>query len=297
MPRLLFGVLALLALGSAPQPPAPPPASASRFAVLDGHHIHYEIAGAGPRTLVFVHGWTCDLSVWRMQVPAFARKARVIVVDLPGHGQSDKPEIDYTMDLFARAIDAVLRDAGVARATLVGHSMGTPVVRQFYRLFPEKTAALVAVDGSLRALFSREDAEKLLTPYRGPEYKHALEAFADYMIPADRPALREELKAVMTKTPQRVALSAFENMIDPANFREDPIRVPLLNVLASSSRWPEGYEAYVRRLAPDAEYRVMDGVGHFLMLQKPDEFNSILADFLETRRGEPARNETPPPGV
>lgn len=296
MPRLFFAVLALLVLGSAPQTTSPP-ASTSRFAVLDGHRIHYEMTGAGPRTLVFVHGWTCDLSVWRMQVPAFARKARVIAVDLPGHGQSDKPDIDYTMDLFARAIDAVLRDAGVARATLVGHSMGTPVVRQFYRLFPEKTAALVAVDGSLRALFSREEAEKLLTPYRGSEYRHALEAFADYMIPADQAALREELKAVMTKTPQRVALSAFENMIDPANFREDPIRVPLLNVLARASRWPEGYEAYVRRLAPDADYRVMDGVGHFLMLQKPEEFNAILADFLEKQRGESVQNETPPPGV
>ena len=282
MPRLLAAVLALLLAG--PPPRAEAPETASRFATLDGHRIHYQVSGSGSQTLVFVHGWACDASVWRLQVPYFARDRRVVVLDLPGHGASDAPEIAYTMDLFAKSVDAVMRDAGVAKATLVGHSMGTPVVRELYRQHPEKTVALVAVDGSLRALFSREDAEKLLTPYRGPEYKHALEGFVDYMIPADQAALRDELKAVMTKTPPRIAVSAFENMIDPVNFREDPILVPFLNVLAKSSRWPEDYEAFVRKLAPQADYRVMDGVRHFLMLEKPDEFNAILAAFVEKQR-------------
>jgi sigma-B regulation protein RsbQ len=255
-------------------------AAPSRFATLDGHRVHYKDLGNGRPALVFVHGWTCDTSVWRLQAAAFARDHRVIAIDLPGHGRSDAPEVAYTMGLFARAVEAVMRDAGVSKAVLVGHSMGTPVVREFYRLHPDETQALVAVDGSFRALFSREDAEKLLAPYRGSDYKHALERFADYMIPADQAALREDLKTVMTKTPQRVAVSAFENMIDPANFREDPIRVPLLNVLAKSSRWPDDYEAFVRKLAPGAEYRVMEGVGHFLMLQKPEEFDAILSGFL-----------------
>jgi pimeloyl-ACP methyl ester carboxylesterase len=86
-----------------------------------------------------------------------------------------------------------------------------------------------------------------------------------------------------------VAISAFENLADPANFREDPIRVPLLCVLAKDSQWPGDYEAYVRRLAPRAEYRVLDGVGHFLMLQKPAEFNAILSEFLDGLRDDPAR--------
>ncbi len=225
MSALLAAVLALTVetLSDAP----------SRFATLDGHRVHYKVLGSGPRTLVFVHGWTCSLEMWRLQAPVFAAKGyRVIALDLPGHGRSDAPEVSYTMALFARAVDAVLRDAGVERAVLVGHSMGTPVVREFYRRYPEKTEALVAVDGSLRALFSPEDAERILAPYRGPGYAQQLEKFADFMIPADQPALRAEAKAIMTKTPQRVAISAFENLADPANFREDPIRVPLLCVLA-----------------------------------------------------------------
>jgi len=96
----------------------------SRYATLDGARIHYKNYGKGREALVFIHGWTCNLDNWRDQVPDFAKRNRVIALDLPGHGQSDKPEIAYSMDLFAQAIDAVMRDAKVKRGVLVGHSMG-----------------------------------------------------------------------------------------------------------------------------------------------------------------------------
>src|SRR6185503_11087712 len=114
----------------------------SRWAKLDGNRVHYKSYGKGRDALVFVHGWTCDMSFWSDQIPAFVNQTRVIAIDLPGHGKSDKPDITYSMDLFARAVDAVLKDAGVARAVLVGHSMGTPVIREFYRKYPEKTIGL-----------------------------------------------------------------------------------------------------------------------------------------------------------
>jgi pimeloyl-ACP methyl ester carboxylesterase len=83
------------------------------------------------------------MNFWRYQVPAFEGKIRMIVVDLPGHGESDKPKVDYTPDLFAKSVDAVLTEAGVKKVVLAGHSMGTPVVRQYARLYPKKTAGLI----------------------------------------------------------------------------------------------------------------------------------------------------------
>jgi pimeloyl-ACP methyl ester carboxylesterase len=191
----------------------------------------------------------------------------------------------YTMGLFARSIDAVMREEGVSRAVLVGHSMGTPVVREFYRLYPEKTSGLVAVDGSFRVLVSDPPArEKFLAPFRGPEYREALARFADFSFPPEQAALRDSVKTAMTKTPQHVLVSAAQSMLDPANFREDSIRVPLLNVLAKSPFWTEDYETFLRKLAPGVDYSVMDGVGHFLMLQKPEEFNAMLSAFLAKQR-------------
>src|SRR5262249_32612580 len=157
--------------------------------------------------LVLVHGWTCDLTVWRFQVPALEGKVHVLLIDLPGHGQSDKPKIEYTMDLFARAIDAVMKDAGVEEAVLAGHSMGTPVVRQFYRLYPKKTRALVAVDGPLKSFLKKEDGEKFIARFEGPDFKESAGKLIDATFMPKTPAeVRDRVKAVVQKTPQHVAV-------------------------------------------------------------------------------------------
>src|SRR5207244_12023921 len=96
------------------------------------------------------HGWTCDSSSWDAQVPAFSKKYRLITLALPGHGQSGSPrDGKFSMDLFARAVEAVRKDAKADKIVLVGHSMGAPVIRQYARLYPQHVAALVAVDGPL----------------------------------------------------------------------------------------------------------------------------------------------------
>src|SRR5205823_13629549 len=70
----------------------------SKFAKYDGVRVHYKSLGEGKTALVFVHGWCCDLTFWRYQVPAFDGKLRMVLIDLPGHGKSDKPKREYTMD-------------------------------------------------------------------------------------------------------------------------------------------------------------------------------------------------------
>jgi len=251
----------------------------SHFAKLDGQRVHYENHGKGREALVFVHGWTCSLNFWSRQVPAFEGKTRIILIDLPGHGQSDKPQVAYTMDLFARAVDAVLRDAGVERAVLAGHSMGTPVIREFYRKYPQKTLALVIVDGPLRPFGKREDLDNFLTPLRGPDYKQAASKLIDGMFGPSAPAaLRDEVKNAMLSTPQYVAVSAMEGMIDPAIWKEDKIEVPALAVMTRF--WPPDTEQFFRSVATKLDYRAMDGAGHFLMMEKPAEFNELLAGFL-----------------
>jgi len=143
----------------------------SRSTTLDGIRIHYVNYGKGSDALILIHGWTMNLDNWRDQVADFAKRNRVIAIDLPGHGLSDKPQTTYSMDLFARAVDAVMRDAKVKRAVLVGHSMGTPVARQFYRKYPEKTLAIVVVDGVLRPLGDKAMMESIMASFRGPKYK------------------------------------------------------------------------------------------------------------------------------
>ncbi|MEK6304007.1 MAG: alpha/beta hydrolase [Acidobacteriota bacterium] len=260
-------------------------AGESRFAKLDGHRIHYENHGKGREAIVLIHGWTCDLGFWRGQVADLSKRARVLAIDLPGHGQSDKPEVAYSMELFARAVDSVMRDAGVDRAVLVGHSMGTPVARQFYRKYPQKTLGLVVVDGPLRPFGDKKMMDSFIAPLRGPNYKLEAAKFIDGMMgPEVTPALREQIKTSMLSTPQYVAISAMEAMAEESIWKQDKIDVPVLAVLAKSPFWAADNEQFFRSITSNLDYQMWDGVSHFLMMEKPKQFNDAVIAFLDKQR-------------
>jgi pimeloyl-ACP methyl ester carboxylesterase len=97
-------------------------------------------------------------------------------------------------------------------------------------------------------------------------------------------ALRDATLATVAATPQHVMVGSFEGMRDPAIWKDDPIRVPLLVVNAKSPFWTPEYVEYVRKLAPQVDYRVIEGPGHFVMLEKPQEFNAAVLDFLQKQK-------------
>jgi pimeloyl-ACP methyl ester carboxylesterase len=242
--------------------------------------VHYTSRGEGTEALVFIHGWSCDLNFWKNQVGAFPQM-RVIAIDLPGHGESDKPEIDYTMDLHASAIDAALRDAKVERAVLVGHSNGTPVVRQFYRQFPQKTLGLVFVDGALRPFAPAAEMQKFIDPMKAPNFHEYIARLVDAMIrPMKNDAARSDIKNAMLRTPQHVSVSEMENILPDEIWRPDKINVPALVILAKQPAWTADYERFVRDLVPNVDYQIWEGVSHFLMIDKPQEFNAAVSAFL-----------------
>lgn len=265
----------------APEAVASLEAAPSRFATIDANRVHYKSIGSGREALVLVHGWSGDLNAWRLVVPDLANRARVILLDLPGHGASDKPQTAYSMDFFARAIDAVMRDARVDRAVLAGHSMGTPIIRQFYRLYPEKTLGLIAVDGALQNLYSGM-LDPVIVELRGPGYKDVSSKFIASMFPnPGTEALRDATLATTAATPQYVMVGSFEGMRDPAIWKDDPIKVPLLVVNAKAPFWTPEYVNYVRGLSPQVDYRVIEGTGHFLQLEKPRELSTAILEYLD----------------
>jgi len=255
----------------------------SQYAKLGETRVHYKSYGKGRDALVLVHGWTCNMDFWRDQIPDFAKRNRVIALDLPGHGQSDKPQIAYTMDLFADAIDAVMRDAKVEHAVIVGHSMGAPVARQFYRKYPQKTLGIVLVDGGWRLFGTKELREQFLAMFRGPNYKEAGAQMFSQMAATMSPAERERVKSTFTSTPQYVLVSAMESMNQESLYGPDKVNVPVFAILAKSPFWAPDTEQYFRSLAPDFELQWWEGVGHFLMIERPKQFNEAVIAFLNKK--------------
>ncbi len=257
------------------------PAVPDPVARVDGARVHYLSVGSGEPVIVLVHGWASDSRVWRFQLDSLGKKMRVLAVDLPGHGASEPAEVPHSMELYVRGVAAVMDDAGVEKAVLVGHSNGAPVVREFYRRYPGRTRGLVMVDGALRQMVTPQVIAPFLERLRSDQYEDAIVAMVDSM-PA--PNLSEQVKAdirVMAgQTSQAAAIGGLEAAVDPDTWTPDPIEVPLMLVLAEQPAWSDDYEAFVRELAPQVDYRVWLGVSHFLMMERPVEFDAALMEFF-----------------
>jgi len=285
--RLLFFAVALVSALGIPIAAQPEKSikGESRWTTLDGARIHYVNYGKGSEALVLIHGWTMNVDNWRDQIPDFAKRNRVIAIDLTGHGLSDKPQINYSMDLFARAVDAVLRDAKVKRAVLVGHSMGTPIAREFYRKYPEKTLAIVIVDGALRPFGDKAMMDGMIAGLRAPNYKEPIgQMFSAMSGPNLSAEARERIKASTLNTPQHVLVSAMEGMADASIWGEDKINVPVLAIMAKNPFFPPNLEQYYRGLVPKLDFQMWDDAAHFLMMEKPKEFNEAVLVFLDKNK-------------
>jgi pimeloyl-ACP methyl ester carboxylesterase len=255
-------------------------------AAVDGINLHWTSAGSGPQTLVFIHGWTCDDTSWSAQVPALSKKYRVLTLDLPGHGKSGAPKDGgFSMDLFARAVEAVRAEAKADRLVLVGHSMGAPVIRQYARLYPQHVSALIIVDGVMMLGAPRPGAAAGALPQpeqmRGPGGPKAREGMIRGMFVAgtSKP-IQDHVLKMMLSAPEATAYGAMTATFDPAIWRENPVfTVPALGLYADNSAL--GNPEATRKVLPNFEYHEIPGTGHFLMMEKPAEFNRLLEQFVD----------------
>ena len=268
MPSRRLVLVLLTVLASAPS---------ARAAQVDGATVHWTSAGSGP-AVIFVHGWTCDESSWQHQVPAFSKRYRVITLDLPGHGKSDLPKNGaFSMELFARAVEAVRSEAKVDRAVFVGHSMGTPVIRTYALMYPAHVAGLVLVDGLVPIAGGPQVSRPRMI---GTEGMQAREKIVRGMFdPATTPQLQEHILKMMLGTKEATADGAMTATWDASWVKNDPITVPVLGVYAAR---PIASRDAITRIFPKVEYHEIPGSAHFLMMEKPDEFNSLLGTFLKS---------------
>jgi len=252
-------------------------------ATVDGIQINSASTGKGPKTVILVHGWTCDETTWSEQVPVLSKKYRVLTLDLPGHGKSGAPaDGKLSMDLFAQAVEAVRAEANADHVVLVGHSMGTPVIVQYARLYPQHVAALVFVDG-LVTLGNGGGRGPDPSQVSGPAGRKYRDTMIRGMFSASTtPANQTKILDMMLAPPDSTALAAMNATFDPAIWKGDVLTMPILGIYAEKSGLNN--PAYMKDHFPKLEYHEVAGSGHFVMLDKPEEFNTLLLAFLSSQK-------------
>ncbi|HEX5227942.1 MAG TPA: alpha/beta hydrolase [Bryobacteraceae bacterium] len=249
-------------------------------ATVDGLKIHSAVHGAGTKTVILVHGWTCDETTWSEQVPVLAKKYRVVTLDLPGHGKSEAPKDGrFSMDLFARAVEAVRVESQTDRVVLVGHSMGTTVVVRYAHLYPQHTAALVFVDGVTAGNPNRQ--RRTGEMMAGPDGRKNREAMIQGMFTQKTPpSVRTKVLDMMLSAPEATAAGALDATLAATSGDEGRLDIPVLAVYADHSRLANS--EYLHGHYSHLEYTEIPGTGHFLMLEKPKELNRVLLTFLDS---------------
>ena len=263
---------------------------AASVSMDDGIAVWYRDEGNRDAVpLIFIHGWACDSSFWRFQTPFFADRYRVIALDLPGFGASGKPRnVRYTLALFAKAVKAVMDDAGARKPVLVGHSMGYGVIARFLADFPGEARAVVNVDGSVMRL-PEDPAERemlvqgmaaLAESLAGEE---VLEGFLDSLFMGKTPAdLQREIREAMTTADVYARLSAIRELVRPEWWEERAFAVPAMAVYSENPAEDPGLETYLKNVFPGSQFHLWNDTGHFLMMEQPDRFNQLLLAFLRT---------------
>ena len=256
---------------------------------VDDANIDVEIDGNGD-AVVLLHGFPLTRAIWELQAAELATHARVIRPDLRGMGRSSVPEGPYLMDTLASDVAAMLDALGIARATIVGHSLGGYVAMAFARMFTERVERLALVCSKLRpdtpqAAQAREDlAQKI-------ESSNSLDVLIDEYVPklispqtlAQRPEIAERVRGIATASTPKGAAAMLRGMaqrVDCADIAEE-LTMPVLVIggggdqTIPASEYEETAAAF-----PRGRLRMLAGSGHVPMLEEPDVLAAELVDFL-----------------
>ena len=261
--------------------------------------LAYRELGSGPPVLL-LHGWPTSSFLWRNVMPPIARANRVVALDLPGFGGSDKPQgARYNFEFFERAIDGFLEQLGIDAVAIAGHDLGGPIATHW------------ALDRQ-----DRVTKFALLNTLVYPEFS---EAVFEFVKAASTPGLREQITSPEgLEAAMRLGLADEANLTDEvlagvrAPFESDEARNSLAD--AGIGLEPEGFVemgsrlgsmtvpvrliygeqdrilpdiaetmARVKKDLPQATVTALPDCGHFLQEEAPEEIGELLAGFFAER--------------
>jgi 4,5:9,10-diseco-3-hydroxy-5,9,17-trioxoandrosta-1(10),2-diene-4-oate hydrolase len=270
-----------------------------RYTKVGNVNTRYWSAGEKGSTLILLHGVGCHVEFWERNIAALAREHRVFAVDIVGFGRTDKPEVVYTFELMADFVLDFMKTMGIDKASLVGNSMGGGISLTVAAQAPERVEKIVLVDPVglgrgvspvMRLMTVPVIGNVLTKPSRkGVERQMRLCLY-------DPSQARDDfidLVAAIGTLPgsQRSFLSFLREMCNMAGVKKGlvadfsallkKIKTPTLVIWGRQDQilpLADG-EAAVQKMA-NGRLHVMEQAGHLPQIDKPEEFNATVLDFL-----------------
>ncbi|STX40756.1 alpha/beta hydrolase [Legionella donaldsonii] len=251
--------------------------------------LHYDQAGSGHPTFIFVHGGGADTSHLAPQFNFFSAYGTAINIDLRGYGKSDKPRKYGTIEQYAEDIAHLCQHLDIKNPILIGHSMGGMVAVEFAAKYPLLPLAIVLISsGVLFPKAALDDEENVLRGLKSPTYRTAIQKLIDQIcLPSDQ--FKSHIEDTFFAISQAQWISHFETMFawnKIAPNRVKTCKLPMLYIEDSGGCYSD--LTLFSKLCPQLIIGKVVGAGHFPTLEVPDQVNSMIAHFVKiyiTNRG------------
>ena len=252
--------------------------------------------GAG-EPLLLIHGWGAGSTHWRRVWPELATRYRCLAPDLPGWGDSEKPDVPYTFEWYADWLADLLETKAASPAHIVGHSMGATIAAVFAMRHPARVRKLVLMNPILRGSDGvRGQSRVLSTPLlRGLSYcmtrsrtflKFITKSFTERvggLEEEDMLLVRKGTYASMTRSIEALKAVDLTGALPS-------IKVPTLTIGCDGDREIPPEQSTLARAIPGSRLEMLKGCGHVAPLERPREIADLLIGFL----GPGMRKARPP---
>ena len=249
----------------------------------DEVEISFDKQGEGEPTLVFIHGWGNNRSIWDAQVAHFSQKYKVIAVDLAGFGESGNNRQKWTMGAFGEDVVTVINKLSLDQVVLIGFSMGAPVVIETAKRVPNQVVGVVLVDWL-------QDIEMQYSPkvisYLDSVYMDVVtNPTIDKMKPFFRRNTEASFKRVLTMLNVTSKDGWRESLIDIFRWSNEDCIESLKNIQSriisiNSDQTPTNVAAFMKYV-PSYKAKIIPDVGHVVFWDAPEEFNRLLEESIQ----------------
>jgi pimeloyl-ACP methyl ester carboxylesterase len=277
---LAFGIFIVAAAWAAGKEPTGIKTERKTCRAADGVEIVYSVAGKGEPALVFIHGGLANRGFWDGQLKAFGGKHKTIALDLAGHGESGVNRTKWGMPEFGADVKAVVDAEKVKKVIIFGNSLGGPVAVEAALLLPGRVLGVVGVD-TFQVLDQKIPPEqvKQRADMFERDYAGSLKIMVGMLFHKDAdPAIMADAEKRMSGTSPAAAKAMFLSMggyDQGAAIRR--LTAPLRAI--NGDLYPTDIQAN-RKIKPDFDAVIMKHMGHYPMLERPDEFNRLVAETI-----------------
>lgn len=283
-PASLIGLLVLLLApfdAPAQMVPALPP---EKTVDVLGQKIRYHETGQGPN-LIFLHGLGSSSEIWAANIGPLAEKYHVYAVDQIGFGRSDKPLIDYKIQTFVEFLQGFMQAAGISKASLVGNSLGGWIAADFAAQHPEMVDRLVLVDAAgMRPVGGMGKLPVDLNPSSLVSMRQIMEHVVyDKQFVTDA-LVRHAFEAHLRNGDGYTIEQTLAGVFAADQFEDEKARnihAPTLVLWGHDDALiPLSSAERFQKAISGAKLVVLNQCGHVPEIEKPQEFNQALLDFL-----------------